>query len=164
MKYGPKIMPIIKELWNNTISPYKNWHKQINWFSILLNQTNVRKLEKKTEKGRETYLGHLPGPSPAGGPAHPRCLLSSPSSDRRTRACARRSPARTRAASPPAGHLLLPRTPSMPWTKPRSCLARGGEDDRGGGGLGRLLAGPACCGWAAQGEAPGKPLLFISVF
>ena len=40
-------------------------------------------------------------------PAHPRCFLSSPSSDRRTRACARRSPARARATSPPAGHLLL---------------------------------------------------------
>ena len=43
----------------------------------------------------------------------------------------------------------------------------GEEDDRGGGpgGLGRLLAGPACCGWAAQGGAPGKPLLlFIFVF
>ena len=32
MKYGPKIMPIIKELWNNTISPYKNWHNKIKWF------------------------------------------------------------------------------------------------------------------------------------
>ena len=44
----------------------------------------------------------------------------------------------------------------------------GEEDDRGGGpgGLGRLLAGPACCGWAAQGKGgPGKSLLpFISVF
>ena len=38
------------------------------------------------------------------------------------------------------------------------------EDDREGGGLGRLLAGPACCCWAAQGGAPGKLLLFISVF
>ena len=34
-----------------------------------------------------------------------------------------------------------------------------------GGGLGRLLAGPASCCWAAQGGAPGKLLLlFISVF
>ena len=39
------------------------------------------------------------------------------------RACARRSPARARATCPPAGHLLLPRTPSMPRTKPRSCPA-----------------------------------------
>ena len=47
----------------------------------------------------------------------------------------------------------------------RSCLARGGgEDDRGGGGLGHQLAGPACCCWAAQGEAPGKLLLFNFVF
>ena len=43
---------------------------------------------------------------------------------------------------------------------------RGGRrQGRGGpGGLGRLLAGPACCCWAAQGRAPGKPLLsFIFV-
>ena len=40
-------------------------------------------------------------------------------------------------------------------------LGRGGEDDRGAGGLGRLLAGPACCCWAAQGRAPGKLLLFF---
>ena len=42
----------------------------------------------------------------------------------------------------------------------------GEEDDRGGGpgGLGRLLAGPACCGWAAQGGAPGKPLLLLFLF
>ena len=34
-----------------------------------------------------------------------------------------------------------------------------------GGGLGRLLAGPASCCWAAQGGAPRKLLLlFISVF
>ena len=40
------------------------------------------------------------------------------------------------------------------------------EDDRGGGGLGRLLAGPAGYCWAAQGGAPGKLLLllFILVF
>ena len=37
------------------------------------------------------------------------------------------------------------------------------EGDRGGGGLGRLLAGPACC-WAAQGGAPGKPLLLLFLF
>ena len=35
------------------------------------------------------------------------------------------------------------------------------EDDRGGGGLGRLLAGPASYCWAAQGGAPGKLLPFI---
>ena len=38
------------------------------------------------------------------------------------------------------------------------------EGDRGGGpgGLGRLLAGPACCCWAAQGRGgPGKPLLLF---
>ena len=43
-------------------------------------------------------------------------------------------------------------------------LGERGEDDRGGGGLGRLLAGPACCGWAAQGGAPGKPLLLLFLF
>ena len=35
------------------------------------------------------------------------------------------------------------------------------EDDRVGGGLGRLLAGPACCCWAAQGGGPGKSPSFI---
>ena len=40
------------------------------------------------------------------------------------------------------------------------------EDDRGGDGVGRLLAGPTSYCWAAQGGAPGKLLLllFISVF
>ena len=37
-------------------------------------------------------------------------------------------------------------------------------EEGGPGGLGRLLAGPACCGWAAQGEAPGKPLLLLFLF
>ena len=49
MKYGPKIMPIIKELWNNTISPTKIGIIKLNDLIYLLNQTNVRKLEKKTE-------------------------------------------------------------------------------------------------------------------
>ena len=38
------------------------------------------------------------------------------------------------------------------------------EDDRGGGGLGRLLAGPASYCWAAQGGAPGKLLLLLFIF
>ena len=37
-------------------------------------------------------------------------------------------------------------------------------EEGGPGGLGRLLAGPACCGWAAQGGAPGKPLLLLFLF
>ena len=38
------------------------------------------------------------------------------------------------------------------------------EDDRGGGGLGRLLAGPACCGWAAQGKPQVSPSFFNFCF
>ena len=42
----------------------------------------------------------------------------------------------------------------------------GEEDDRGGGpgGLGRLLAGPACCGWAAQGKPQVSPSFFYFCF
>ena len=37
--------------------------------------------------------------------------------------------------------------------------------EEGPGGLGRLLAGPACCCWAAQGRGgPGKPLLLLFLF
>ena len=55
MKYGPKIMPIIKELWNNTISPYKNWHKQIKWFSIFIKPNKCQKNRKEKE------MENLPG-------------------------------------------------------------------------------------------------------
>ena len=39
----------------------------------------------------------------------------------------------------------------------------GEEDDRGGGpgGLGRLLAGPTCCGWAAQGKPQVSPSFYF---
>ena len=42
----------------------------------------------------------------------------------------------------------------------------GKEDDRGGepGGLGHLLAGPACCGWAAQGKPQVSPSFFYFCF
>ena len=82
MKYGPKIMSFIKELWNNTISPYKNWHKQIKWFSIFI---KPNKCQKKIENRNKRRRG-LPGASPvqpsrsrpaqpAGGPAHGPPLL-----------------------------------------------------------------------------------------
>ena len=58
MKYGPKIMPIIKELWNNTISPYKNWHNKIKWFSILIKSNKCQKIRKENRKGERD----LPGP------------------------------------------------------------------------------------------------------
>ena len=48
--------------------------------------------------------------------------------------------------------------------RPHSPPSVGTKTTEEGGGLGRLLAGPACCGWAAQGGAPGKLLLFNSVF
>ena len=54
------------------------------------------------------------------------------------------------------------------WPAERACvgtqlLGEGGKttEEGGPGGLGHLLAGPACCCWAAQGRAPGKLLLFI---
>ena len=47
MKYGPKIMPIIKELWNNTISPYKNWHNKIKWFNIFIKSNKCQKIRKE---------------------------------------------------------------------------------------------------------------------
>ena len=37
-------------------------------------------------------------------------------------------------------------------------------EEGGPGGLGRLLAGPPCCGWAAQGKPQVSPSFFISVF
>ena len=49
MKYGPKIMPIIKELWNNTISPYKNWHNKIKWFSIFIKPNKCQKSRKENK-------------------------------------------------------------------------------------------------------------------
>ena len=72
MKYGPKIMPIIKELWNNTISPYKNWHNKIKWFSIFIKPNKCQKIRKEKEIGK----GSLPAawhcaawPGPAGQPS-----------------------------------------------------------------------------------------------
>ena len=51
------------------------------------------------------------------------------------------------------------------WARSVPLSGRKTTEEGGPGGLGRLLAGPACCGWAAQGGAPGKPLLpFIFVF
>ena len=37
-------------------------------------------------------------------------------------------------------------------------------EEGGPGGLGRLLAGPACCGWAAQGKPQVSPSLFYFCF
>ena len=58
MKCGPKIMPIIKELWNNTISPYKNWHNKIKWFIIFIKPNKCQKIRKENRKGERD----LPGP------------------------------------------------------------------------------------------------------
>ena len=117
--YMSKIMPIITELWNNTISPYKNWHKQIKWFSIFI---KPNKCQKKIEKGIKkkgnltcAYLGLSPAqPSssrpaqPGGGPAHlaPPPLSSSFPTGERSVAGAR---ARHRATPPPS----LPACPPL---------------------------------------------------
>ena len=71
-------MPFVEELWNNVTSPYKNWHKNIKWFSIFIKPNKCQKIEKKNKREKR-----LPGltcspcaaqrPSrlaqPAGGPA-----------------------------------------------------------------------------------------------
>ena len=64
-------MPIIKELWNNTISPYKNWHNKIKWFSIFIKPNKCQKKNRKTEiKEGGAYLGlPLCSPAAAGRPS-----------------------------------------------------------------------------------------------
>ena len=57
MKYGPKIMPFIKELWNNISSSCKNWHNKIKWFSIFIKPNKCQKNRKEKQKWK-----NLPGP------------------------------------------------------------------------------------------------------
>ena len=72
MKYGPKFMPIIKELWNNTISPYKNWHKQIKWFSIFIKPNKCQKSRKENKIKKMPTCAHLrPGTVRPSWPAQP---------------------------------------------------------------------------------------------
>ena len=44
-------MPVVEELWNNTTSPCKNWHKEITWFSIFIKPNKCQELEKKNKIG-----------------------------------------------------------------------------------------------------------------
>ena len=48
-------MPFVEELWNNTTSPYKNWHKKIKWFIIFIKPNKCQKNRKETEM-EKTYL------------------------------------------------------------------------------------------------------------
>ena len=105
-------MPLVEELWNNATSPYKNWHKQIKWFSIFIKPNKCQKNRKETEM-EKTYLcipvAQLlcwPGtaqpsswPSPPGPPSS---VVFLP--DRRTGAC----PTRARSAAPRHLPLCLP--------------------------------------------------------
>ena len=109
-----KIMPIITELWNNTISPYKNWHNKIKWFGIFIKPNKCqKKIENRNKRKEGLTWGSSPAqPSssrpaqPGGGPAHlaPPLSSSSPTGERRvpTRAHRRAS------TSCFPGHLLLP--------------------------------------------------------
>ena len=94
-------MPFVEELWNNTISPYKNWHKQIKWFSIFIKS---KQMSEKIENRNKRRRG-LPGASPVqpsrsrpaqpgGGPAHqaPPPLSSSLPTGERSVAGARAPP------------------------------------------------------------------------
>ena len=49
-------MPFVEELWNNVTSPYKNWHKNIKWFSIFIKPNKCQKIEKRNKTGE-----NLPG-------------------------------------------------------------------------------------------------------
>ena len=66
IRYCPKIMPVVEELWNSITSSYKNWRKKIKWFSILLNQTIVRKIKKETKQEKSSPVqpsGQQAGPA-----------------------------------------------------------------------------------------------------
>ena len=56
--YMSKIVPFVEELWNNTISPYKNWHNKIKWFGIFIKPNKCQKIRKENRKGERD----LPGP------------------------------------------------------------------------------------------------------
>ena len=43
-------MLVNEELWNNTTSYCKNWHKNIKWFSIFIKPNKCQKIEKKNKR------------------------------------------------------------------------------------------------------------------
>ena len=47
-------MPFVEEFWNNTTSPYKNWHKKIKWFIIFIKPNKCQKNRKETEMENPT--------------------------------------------------------------------------------------------------------------
>ena len=113
-----KIVPFVEELWNNTISPYKNWHNKIKWFSIFIKPNKCQKNRKGTEMGK-TYLCLPAGWHCAAGlaqrPSRPAQLAGRASRPlpraRRTGARARRAQPRAR---PPPAFLSLPSSPGCP--------------------------------------------------
>ena len=50
-------MLVVEELWNNTTSSYKNWHKKINWFSISSKAKKMSEIENRNKRGKGFYLG-----------------------------------------------------------------------------------------------------------
>ena len=109
-------MPFVEEFWNNTTSPYKNWHKKIKWFIIFIKPNKCQKNRKETEMKKNLPVLTC-GPA---GPARQR---------RRPPGASRPSvwPARAhgRAATPPAC-LSSPSSPGCPARRhvpPRTSLA-----------------------------------------
>ena len=103
-------MPFVEELWNNTNSTYKNWHKKIKWFSIFIKPNKCQK-NRKENKNREKLtwvtcglaLCSQPGPAAQqAGPADWHCQ-SSPSSCQEDRGT--RSPRASTRRPPPASPL-----------------------------------------------------------
>ena len=48
------MMPFVEELWNNTTSSYKNWHKLIKCFSIFIKPNKCQKNRKEKQIRRKS--------------------------------------------------------------------------------------------------------------
>ena len=120
-------MPFVEELWNNITSSYKNWHKKINWFSIIIKSKQMVENRKEKEMEKRTCAAQRPTGRPSQQAAQPNCqeLLQAPAS----RSCCVAAPQPAVATSP--RHLLLlplvawitratPRTPRTSLTLSRS--------------------------------------------
>ena len=94
-------MPVVEELWNNTTSPCKKFHKKIKWFSIFIKPNKCRKLEKKNKTGKR-----LPGPYLRPGTMRPGRAAQPTGRASHLLARARRTSAWLARASTRPGHLL----------------------------------------------------------
>ena len=122
-------MPFVEEFWNNTTSPYKNWHKKIKWFSIFIKPNKCQKIRKEKEIGKRELTCGLALCGLA-WPSRPAQLTgqrqSSPSSRQRDRARGRRTPhactPRQLPACPlPSSTWPRQKRPAPPW--PHSLLS-----------------------------------------